>query len=735
MPGVNKIWDNHGTGKLVKGLVDLGNGEFAIELFDPKNPNKRVFVSENGTSDKNDEIIKMTEADYNKFGRRIVSALNTAKGAPSAKVLQGITDIFNRGSVPGTATSTDTKPPATLGQSLQTTTQPPTDTPVQHGQTVQDPEGVTVTAVEEQTVENTDAIVEELVGEAAARYSDNIKLAGNEEFKRQIENILINDVMERAKVDRPTALRLIGDARSPKVLPQYQGKSGAEILGGWMGTGVDTAMDAATTIGGAVIDTAVEAGSGLVRIGSDFAKGFSESDSPPSPQTSQASQASQAPYGGTRLLDINNPTGLRISKDKWVGLSQQQNDSDFATFDTAEDGIRAGARTLSTYSKEHGLNTVEGIIKRWAPATENNTQAYIADVANRLGVKPTDKIDVIARRGDLLEAIINHENGQQPFARAMIDAQVARADSDLTPTQQKAVDNGVGTGNLTQNMLDNPTMQQAVDQSAQDLQKTNPEKVQKQVESGVKAMKPGKLSNKDVHTLVMMKAAKIIDQATLNRFRDFGVMSKDSIDVLRTQMNNANSVNIKRLELLAKRDESDHKRTDEAFEFLKKWDALPRSQKITVGLTLNSSEKLDPYRKGLLNNSISELLSEETNASFWDPLDLLIQGNASSEKLAGTLLGYALLPDGRVTALNAVGDEAGDRDVYLSSFDKDLQAYLKKHLPTKKTAQLQLLRAQVDVLETRLLEEEGNVALQLELEEELKILYKRERTLKTQGDN
>ena len=48
-------------------------------------------------------------------------------------------------------------------------------------------------------------------------------------------------------------------------------------------------------------------------------------------------------------------------------------------------GIRAIAKVLLTYQRQHGLDTLAELIERWAPAAENDSFAYIDDVATRLG--------------------------------------------------------------------------------------------------------------------------------------------------------------------------------------------------------------------------------------------------------------------------------------------------------------------------------------------------------------
>lgn len=65
---------------------------------------------------------------------------------------------------------------------------------------------------------------------------------------------------------------------------------------------------------------------------------------------------------------------------------------------------------LSNYAKR-GLDTVAKIISTWAPITENDTAAYIADVRKRLGKDSVTPKDYAT----LCKAIIQHENGQQPY--------------------------------------------------------------------------------------------------------------------------------------------------------------------------------------------------------------------------------------------------------------------------------------------------------------------------------
>lgn len=124
-----------------------------------------------------------------------------------------------------------------------------------------------------------------------------------------------------------------------------------------------------------------------------------------------------------RGLRNNNPGNIDRNATKWQGMADDQSsDPRFVVFKSPQFGIRALAKTLLTYQNQYSLKTVRGIIGRWAPAVENNTTAYAAAVAAGIGVQPDDPIDVdtVAVMAPLVKAIIQHENGQQPYTDAVI---------------------------------------------------------------------------------------------------------------------------------------------------------------------------------------------------------------------------------------------------------------------------------------------------------------------------
>lgn len=157
-----------------------------------------------------------------------------------------------------------------------------------------------------------------------------------------------------------------------------------------------------------------------------------------------------------RGIRLNNPGNIRHG-DPWQGMAEAQSDPDFIAFAEPKWGIRAMARLLIAYKDKHRLDTVAKIIGRWAPPNENDTRAYVASVADRLGVRPGDRIDVYdhAVMKPLVTAIIRHENGQQPYPDATIDAglRLAGIEPPLKPLSQSktiagAVVTTVGAGGI-----------------------------------------------------------------------------------------------------------------------------------------------------------------------------------------------------------------------------------------------------------------------------------------------
>lgn len=127
----------------------------------------------------------------------------------------------------------------------------------------------------------------------------------------------------------------------------------------------------------------------------------------------------------------NNPGNIRISSNAWIGKIPitQNTDKSFEQFDTVENGIRALGKLLIGYAKNYNLTTVRGIVSRYAPPSENVTDAYIRAVADEVNVTPDSKITVTnpTTLFFLTKAIIRHENGRVAYNDSTIQEGVRRA--------------------------------------------------------------------------------------------------------------------------------------------------------------------------------------------------------------------------------------------------------------------------------------------------------------------
>jgi hypothetical protein len=137
-----------------------------------------------------------------------------------------------------------------------------------------------------------------------------------------------------------------------------------------------------------------------------------------------------------RGLRNNNPGNIVLSDIPWLGKIAGE-DARFETFQTPEHGLRALSLNLLNYARKYGLQTIEDIIPRWAPATENNTSAYINSVSKKLGVDPAQPLNLEDPNtlAKLSSAIVAHENGKDPYVpdQYLMAAQSARGQKELAP--------------------------------------------------------------------------------------------------------------------------------------------------------------------------------------------------------------------------------------------------------------------------------------------------------------
>ncbi len=115
--------------------------------------------------------------------------------------------------------------------------------------------------------------------------------------------------------------------------------------------------------------------------------------------------ASQA-VPSTTISD-NNPGHIIQTGVDWKGSIPC--DSRFVCFSEPYYGIRAIVKNLEAYYETHGIRSVEAVIHRWMPETENDPDAVL-DTLRRMAGDQT-RVSL----GTLTEWIIQIENGENPY--------------------------------------------------------------------------------------------------------------------------------------------------------------------------------------------------------------------------------------------------------------------------------------------------------------------------------
>lgn len=123
-----------------------------------------------------------------------------------------------------------------------------------------------------------------------------------------------------------------------------------------------------------------------------------------------------------RGIRNNNPLNIRVGN-SWQGEVEKPTDMQFEQFKEMRWGCRAAFKLLKRYIERYGCNTVEKIIRRWAPASENDTERYINVVCNRSGIKRNELINYqdLAKMCILMQAMAFVENGQNIKYEDIVD--------------------------------------------------------------------------------------------------------------------------------------------------------------------------------------------------------------------------------------------------------------------------------------------------------------------------
>lgn len=84
-----------------------------------------------------------------------------------------------------------------------------------------------------------------------------------------------------------------------------------------------------------------------------------------------------------RGVQNNNPLNIRyVKRNNWRGRRKVKADPNFEEFDTLLYGFRAAFILLNKYMNVYGCCTIDSIINRWAPESDNNNPELYASTVS-----------------------------------------------------------------------------------------------------------------------------------------------------------------------------------------------------------------------------------------------------------------------------------------------------------------------------------------------------------------
>ncbi len=168
---------------------------------------------------------------------------------------------------------------------------------------------------------------------------------------------------------------------------------------------------------------------------------------------------------GSRAVRNNNPGNLR-GGGQWQGMTGTDPQG-FVQFDNPQDGIRAAQINLANQTKLHGINTLQGLISKYAPPSDgNNVPSYVSRVAQQSGLDPNGTYDFSDPnvQAKILPAMFGVEAGGTPTQTPTPPPTLSggSAPSGTTPA--------IGGRTLATSQgldLNGPAMQASIDRDAQ----------------------------------------------------------------------------------------------------------------------------------------------------------------------------------------------------------------------------------------------------------------------------
>lgn len=108
-----------------------------------------------------------------------------------------------------------------------------------------------------------------------------------------------------------------------------------------------------------------------------------------------------------------NPGNIRRTSVRYKGESDECSDKAFRQFKSMAWGYRAMFVLLHTYALKHNCHTLRSIINRYAPPSENDTEAYIRRVSLDSHIDSGQILDTLNRQTmvAIVSAMSRVENG------------------------------------------------------------------------------------------------------------------------------------------------------------------------------------------------------------------------------------------------------------------------------------------------------------------------------------
>ena len=142
--------------------------------------------------------------------------------------------------------------------------------------------------------------------------------------------------------------------------------------------------------------------------------------------------------GGGGATPANNPGNLRLPGSL----------TGFQRFDTPEAGVSAMARQLQIYGSRDHLDTIAGIVNKYAPPNENDTGAYIRDVTKKTGYDSSQHLNLNDKEtlSKLVAAMISHEQKRGNYEKYKDASSVRVVIENKTDSTVSTTANGIRQG-------------------------------------------------------------------------------------------------------------------------------------------------------------------------------------------------------------------------------------------------------------------------------------------------